>query len=295
VPAAAREAPFTVRVPLPGGVWPDDRSEGEAKPVREVALRAVGGEDEVFILETDGVLPGARATALLARCLSGGDRLAHTLTVGDREALLLHLRRLTIGEVLDCILRCPAESCGEPMEIALGVGDLLVAPYREVRPSYDVIVEAEGACHEVCFRLPTAADLEDTAVLARRDPEQGASEILRRCVLRAVRNGIVLDAMDLPATVRSAVAGAMAERDPQAELELDLCCPACGTSFSTLFDTATFFLRELEERATRLLGEVHTLALHYHWSEAEILSLPARRRAQYLTLVAGAQARAGAQ
>jgi hypothetical protein len=274
-------------------LWPDDRSDGEAKPVREVALRAVGGEDEVFILDTEGVLPGARATALLARCLPDGDRLAYTLTVGDREALLLHLRRLTIGEVLDCILRCPAESCDEPMEIALGVGDLLVAPYREVRASYEAVVEEEGARYDVCFRLPTAADLDDTVALARSDPERGAGEILRRCVLRAARNGAVLDAADLPATVRSAVAGAMAERDPQAELELDLCCPVCGTSFSTLFDTATFFLRELEERAGRLLGEVHTLALHYHWSEAEILRLPARRRALYLALVTGAPARPG--
>lgn len=272
MPAAVREEPDTVRVALPGGV--------------ELALRAVGGEDEVFILDTGGALPGERATALLSRCISDGGRIAPDLTVGDREALLLHLRRLTFGETLDCTLRCPAESCGEPLELALGVSDLLVAPYREVRASYEVAADVDGERFEVSFRLPTAGDLDHVATLSRSDPEQGAGEILRRCVLSATRNGAVIDVAALPAAVRAAVSAAMAERDPQAELELELRCPTCGLAFSMVFDTAAFFLRELEERAAALLREVHTLALHYHWSETEILRMPARRRAQYLALLA---------
>lgn len=34
------------------------------------------------------------------------------------------------------------------------------------------------------------------------------------------------------------------------------------------------------------MEEVHVLALHYHWSEAEILSLPSSKRARYLALLA---------
>ncbi len=296
MPASVRpvlQAAF--RVALPGGLWPEGSGDGEPRPVREVALRAVVGADEVFVLDTGGALPSERATALLARCLRDGDRIAPRLTVGDREALLLHLRRLTLGEAVDCVLRCPAETCGEPMEVALGVSDLLLPPYREVRASYAVTVDADGAGYEVSFRLPTAGDLDRIAVLARSDPEKGAVEILRRCVLCAARDGTPLDASELPAAVRSAVSAAMAEHDPQAELELDLLCPVCGAAFSVVFDTAAFFLRELEERAASLLSEVHTLALHYRWSEAEILRMPARRRAQYHALVMGALARPRAQ
>ena len=36
--------------------------------------------------------------------------------------------------------------------------------------------------------------------------------------------------------------------------------------------------------ATRLLGEVHTLARAYHWREAEILAMSSRRRQAYLEL-----------
>jgi hypothetical protein len=77
----------------------------------------------------------------------------------------------------------------------------------------------------------------------------------------------------------------MAERDPQAEIELELACPACGSAFSVVFDTATFFLQELDARAKGLMQEVHTLAWHYHWSERDILQMPRQRRARYLELL----------
>ena len=36
----------------------------------------------------------------------------------------------------------------------------------------------------------------------------------------------------------------------------------------------------------RFYEEVHVLALHYHWSEAQILALPATKRRRYLALLA---------
>jgi hypothetical protein len=77
---------------------------------RQIALRSIDAEDDAFILDTADELPAARATALVARCLDEGEAAARALTVGDREAVLLHLRRLTFGESMECVLRCPAAS-----------------------------------------------------------------------------------------------------------------------------------------------------------------------------------------
>src|SRR5512142_2866416 len=101
---------------------------------RQQPLRAVRGQDDVFLLDTAGaILPGARATALLARCLPEGDAAARALTVGERETLLLHLRRLALGDQIDCVLRCPADGCGEALDLSLRVGDLLLPPTDEER------------------------------------------------------------------------------------------------------------------------------------------------------------------
>jgi hypothetical protein len=278
-----------VRVGLPGGLWP---AESDGAPIRELGLRALADDDQPFVLDTRGLLPpAARATALLARCVEGGESTADALAVGDREALLLHLRRLTFGETMDCVLRCPEAACGKPMEFSLRIGELLVPPYPEMSRSHSLRIEDGAWEYSVTFRVPTAADLDAAAAFAAEDAERGASELLQRCVIRADRDGSDCEAAALPAAVREAIAAAMARHDPQAELELDLSCPNCGNAFSVVFDAAAFLLQEIDDAAAGLLRQVHILASHYGWSEDEILRIPAARRVRYLELVAASAAR----
>lgn len=261
---------------LPVGLWRD----GERH--REAALRPLNGADEVFLLESaGGLLPAHRTTALLARCL---DRLGpweppaaehvRALTVGDREALLLHLRRLTLGDRIESVLRCPEPACGEKMDLDLDVADLLVPPFPEPAPWYEAEVGQEEDSRRVRFRLPTGADQEEAAFLALTDPEGAAGLLLRRCVE---------DPSGAPAET---IAELMAERDPQAELVLQLSCPVCGREFEMPFDVGAFFFQELAARAAVLYREVHRLALAYHWSEGEILGMSGRKRRLYLELLA---------
>ncbi len=106
---------FQYGVEVPGGLWKDGAS------VREVCLRPLCGEDEAFLLEAGESLSApARVTALLSRCILrvGAEEnvtpeMVRALTAGDREALLLHLRRITYGERLPCLLNCTDSACGE--------------------------------------------------------------------------------------------------------------------------------------------------------------------------------------
>lgn len=290
--AVARAAVLSpARVALPGGLWRDGTA-----PLRELSLRPAQEGDLIFVLDSldAGVLPCTRATALLQRCLTNADEgTAHALSVGDREALLLHLRRLTFGDAMDCVLSCPA--CGEPMELALHASELLTPAYAQTACEHSLLLEQEGTVYALRFRLPTAADLDAAAGLVREDAELAGLTLLQRCLADATRDGQPAAASALPAAVREAVAAAMAERDPQAEIELDLTCPACCHAFPVGFDSAAFLLQELDERAALMLREVHLLASHYGWSERDILQMPAHRRARYVGLIADAQTHAGSQ
>jgi hypothetical protein len=82
-----------------------------------------------------------------------------------------------------------------------------------------------------------------------------------------------------------AIAEAMVEHDPRAEMRLAMHCHACQHSWSTIFDIVSFFWTEIEASAKRLLREVHTLAKAYGWREADILALSSARRQCYLELV----------
>lgn len=279
----------TATVLLPGGLWADGVCH------REASLRPLNGEDEAFLLDSgDLLLPAERTTALLARCLTRlgdldraaqpSETLARALTVGDREALLLHLRRLTIGERLPCVLHCPAPGCGQPMDLDLRVADLLLPPYAEVQPEHEAILGDDGAAVRVRFCLPTGADQEAAARLAVTGPEAAADLLLRRCLLSPDAEA------DLPDVVRRELPGLLARLDPQAELLLNLACPVCGQTFTALFDAAAYLFQEVSGRAAHLYREVHLLAFYYHWSEAEILGLTAVKRQRYLDLLAEALA-----
>jgi hypothetical protein len=289
----------TATVLLPGGLWADGVCH------REASLRPLNGEDEVFLLDSgDLLLPAERTTALLARCLTcleGLDRTAQppealprALTVGDREALLLHLRRLSVGERMACVLHCPVPDCGQPMDLDLRVTDLLLPPYAEVRPEHEATLGDDGTAVHVRFRLPTGADQEAAAVLAVTDPEAATDLLLRRCLLQlAVGDGptmAISPDSDLPDVVRRDLPSLLARLDPQAELLLNLACPVCGQAFTALFDAAAYLFQEVSERAAHLYREVHLLAFYYHWSEAEILGMTATKRQRYLDLLAEALA-----
>src|SRR6185295_807330 len=137
---------------------------------RDAQIRALSVEDELLLLDAERSRPAAEtATLLLSRCATPltTDEV-RDLTVGDREALLLHVRRLTFGERMQCVIRCASAACGEPMDLELLVRDLLT----------------DAPCAEVPgFRLPTGADQEAVTPLAMRDPRLAGEMLLARCAL----------------------------------------------------------------------------------------------------------------
>lgn len=263
------------RVALPGGLVLED-----GRRLVEAELRPLRGDEEDWLASHPGVPSALATTNLLANCLVAldgvpGDRdLARRLLAGDRDFLMLQLRRITLGERIGAVLACPG--CQAKLDVDFTIADVPVACRPQVATSFAVELGAVGRRRVVCFRLPTGADQE--AVLGR-EPQAAAAALLRRCLLDD--GGIALDDAE-----GSRVADAMEERAPAVDLELDLTCPECSADFLAPFDTTRFFLDEMRIRADQLLREVHTLAFYYHWSEAEILGLTRTRRRAYLSLLA---------
>ncbi|MFZ4506489.1 MAG: hypothetical protein ACOYON_02185 [Fimbriimonas sp.] len=86
----------------------------------------------------------------------------------------------------------------------------------------------------------------------------------------------------------SASLASIGDTDPLAEIGFEPTCLECGHSWHVGLDPASFVWSAVESRASAILGEVHTLARAYGWSEREILDLSPARRHLYLTMVGGA-------
>ena len=272
-------------VTLPRGLWVEDMCS------RDATLREINGADQVFLLEECGeMLPAQWATEMLARCVIrvGKDHRVtrdkiKSLTVGDREALLLHLRRLSFGDRLQCMLVCPAPECGEQLDVEFRSSDLLVAVAETPQLQHEFELREEAGC-PVRFRLHTGGDQEAAARVAVSDEMAAANLLLQACIQPASSLESPPPA-ELTGSLGEQIAERMKELDPQAEITLHVSCSICGHTFSVLFDAAGYLFKELKADLGTLYREVHMLAYHYHWSLAEILGLGSRARRRFLGMI----------
>jgi hypothetical protein len=218
--------------------------------------------------------PVDRALTVLAAAFPQATRedLA-ALSVGRRDGLLMDAREMNFGARVSGVAECPG--CGEILEWNL---DLASVRDRHAEDSGPMRLALEG--YDLLFRLPDSTDL--AAIAIGSDVAGGRAALLRRCVLDARRDGAEVEPGSLPEAVAAGLAREMEARDPQAETLLGFECPDCGVRWQALFDILPFVWTEIQNRARRLLGEVHALARAYGWSEAAILEMGSVRRRFYL-------------
>ena len=253
-------------------------------------MRALSAPELLSVWERGQAQPPVQRTLTLLAAACPGippDALAE-LSIGQRDARLLTLREWTFGPQLVTIAACPG--CGERLELTFNIADIRSPPLslRERGAGGERDVEAMSVSvsdHEVRFRLPNSLDLVATGgsedVIATRDV------LLERCLLSAHRDGEEIPIDQLPADVVDAVVERMAQADPQADVQLNLCCPACDHRWQATFDIVPFFWNEINAWAQRILREVYLLASAYGWREADILAISPRRRQFYLEMASG--------
>ena len=217
------------------------------------ALSAAG----MLLLFEEGRRRDPLARTALAIAVADGDPAPLRLTAGELESRLLSLRQATFGAEMEGIAVCPA--CGETCETSMRTSDILALP-----ASHEPVVVGD-----IEVRLPRGDDI--TAVMHLHDSEAIRRALLERCTGATV-----------PPELMDQIEDALAAADPRADVQLALTCPACGHEWLLRFDAAAFFWGELSAAAERVLGEVDRLARAYGWSEREILSMSARRRALYV-------------
>lgn len=200
------------------------------------------------------------------------------LPIGARDARLLTLREQAFGPDISGLAICPR--CGEALEVEFQLTSLR---FPAQAPPGNLQAAADG--YVVEFRLPDSLDL-----LALQGMQEVHAEprrlLLDRVLVHAAYQGGPVAAAELPDSVIDAVAQAMGEADPQAEIEFSLECASCRYNWQELFDIESFLWNEIDAWATRTLHEVHQLAASYGWSEREILELNPVRRNIYLNMIA---------
>jgi hypothetical protein len=278
---------------LPGGYL-----DPEGKLHRAVTLAQLSGRDEEL-------LAGPRASSSLAECVSTvlercvlriGDvapidrGTVRALLAADRQYLLLMLHQRCFGDRVASTLGCPWPDCARRIDIDFRISEVPIVATPDPQPSYVVDLATEGAVGtegRVEFRLPNGADQEAIAATAPQDPAGAVNELLSRCVLDFRGKGrlSVEEAAALPSDARARLECEMEARAPAVDLTMEGVCPECRRPFTLPLDIQDLLFGELRLGAEHLFREVHYLAYHYHWAEAEILAMSRPRRRAYVDLL----------
>jgi hypothetical protein len=227
--------------------------------------------------QAPGEKPGRQALLLLAHLANHTLETAGFLRIGERDALLLKIRERLFGPEAEATAVCPA--CQDVAEFSFRPGALIVAS-----PEIDN-GERDFGEYRVAFRSPTAADA--ATVCSEKAIGAAKAKLLQRCLLYArYRGELIAPSMyrRLPVDLLEFLAAEMEAADPQAVTQFALVCPSCNHAWTETFDVVSFLWQEIAAAATRILREVHDLAVHYGWSQADILTMHPARRRMYLRL-----------
>jgi hypothetical protein len=188
--------------------------------------------------------------------------------LGQLDNALVALRRTHFGDEWACEPQCTA--CGKTFDLAFDPAAMGFGIPPDWQPGALPTRAVEFSGDAATIRPLIVHDL---IAIERCAQESEAAAYLR--------SALEVGEEDLPAALELS-----AELDPLANIWLATQCPECGEEQALLFDPARFLAEEVARQADRLLGEVADIAQAYHWSEADIIAMPAARRRYYLTRIA---------
>jgi hypothetical protein len=171
------------------------------------------------------------------------------------------------GPPIELVIDC---ACGSRAAVEITAAELVA--FEAERTGSRAGVEVDG----VMLRIPTGRDQLAWLGVTSDDDSELAVAVLSRLVEGdgAVSRDNLVE-----------VERALADADPIVDFRIDTTCPSCASPLAAIVDLESIALHRLRRSQRTLLDEIDMLARTYHWSERDILALPAWRRAEYLSVI----------
>lgn len=201
-----------------------------------------------------------------------------TLSIGERDARLLQLRKWMFGPCLKNIVNCP-----ECTKLVEWENDIENIQLQSVQNKEQKELSLRVDEYSVRFRLLNSVDL--FTVIEDEEVSKDPQNLFANCILEFQCMGEEGNLNDIPEKVMEAINRRMEEEDPQADIQMEVVCPHCSHGWIAPFDIASYLWTEIHSWAKNILRDVFVLANAFGWSEKEILNMHPVRRKLYLEMV----------
>jgi len=256
--------------------------------VSRAFLRPFGETAEDLDVDFQWASAPQLTTDILQKCLLAGKdqiqkELVWDLPISSRLQGLLILATRGGDLSLEMTLVCQNSDCQKKMDIEITLKELT----QIQKPTYDrqeVDVQKDGL--RLRMRRPTGRDQRNWLKQKFSSQEEAMNVALDDLSLAG--NELSDSGKTLLSTnkdILQAVERALDEIDPLINLEYNITCPECQKSGNYAIKLEEWAYKKLKSYQDYLIQTIHLLAKAYHWSEEEILTLPAWRRKMYLGML----------
>jgi hypothetical protein len=256
-------------------------------PAKNLFIRPFGFSGNDLDIDFNQKLRPALVTQILHCCTrdTNGEAPDKTffweLTIGKRIECLLVIATAGGASNLSIHLRCLNQSCRQEMEVEISMDELVSLQHRTDDIHHFMIQTGDSSFPT---RRPTGCDQLEWLKGSFADEDAAIKAMIRTLMLD--KGSIPLDKEDqVPDEWVQTINNAMGKFDPLVNFNLLAHCPYCEKESQYNIDLEEISLRRLHRAQQRLFDVVHRLAVHYHWSEPQIFSVPSWRRSHYLSLI----------
>jgi hypothetical protein len=235
-PGEAGYTPPVDIVPLPsrGMIYP---VEHPLHCAESVEIRSMTAKEEDILTSTALLRQGKAITALLKSCLVNKSINPSSLTVGDRNAILIAIRITGYGSDYNISVECP--NCHEQCKHSFNLAKLNVKPLgaEPIEPGQNAFsFNLPVMNKEVVFKLPTEQDETELGQIMEKTKKIGTESVVTtRLIYQIVRIGGETDRTKISQLIRNMPAKDsrklrlyMDSISPGVEMVQEFTCQSCG-------------------------------------------------------------------
>ena len=197
------------------------------------------------------------------------------ISFGNRNYLLIQIYNTLFGKSLECVTICP--ECSYQLEFSLSTDEIIFQPHEQTK-----VYEFNRDNFKIIYKLPDSYDLASAS--KHNEIQSARNELLNRCIIETIYDDKKITALELPEEIIQKLSQEFADNDPNSEILINLVCQNCNSDWTSFFDISSFLVKSINFSAKNILRDVHTLALVYGWSEADILNMTPQKRNWYINL-----------
>lgn len=224
-------------------------------------LREMNGADEEAVNRSDIKTNGAKvSTTLLARCVmsigtitkkSVGNQkkwedIIKSLFIGDRDIMLLELRRLSMGDEITINHVCPNSDCKAKLTTIVGIDELEITEFDGVTEiAFELpkgFTDKKGVLHRTgIMRRPNGLDGEILTPVAKNNLAKAETTLLTR-ICKFDDGAYIDDSIMAQLTIkdRNYLQGLLNEHFFGVNMSVDVMCDRCGEYFKGNLNQTNF-------------------------------------------------------